>query len=118
MVLVALMHCPNLTTIQAEWNNIGSSPAGLLALLHLVQNLRFIELVDLKNNKISHQSAEVIAEIIKVNSRSLSILDLRWNDLGEVGAQIIYPALAFNAVLKYIGLDDNRISSQTLLQIA
>lgn len=46
------------------------------------------------------------------------MLDLRWNDLGEVGAQMIYPALAFNASLKYIGLDDNRISSQTLHQIA
>ena len=57
MVLVSLMHCPNLTTIKAEWNNIGSSPAGLLALLHLVQNLRFIEMVDLKNNKITHQAA-------------------------------------------------------------
>lgn len=87
-------------------------------MLHLVQNLRFIELVDLKNNKITHQSAELIAEIIKVNSRSLSVLDLRWNDLGEVGAQIIYPALAFNAALKYIGLEDNRISGQTLMQFA
>lgn len=89
-----------------------------MALLYLVQNLRFIELIDLKNNKISHQSAEIIAEIIKVNSRSLSVLDLRWNDLGEVGAQIIYPSLAFNSALRVIGLDDNRISSQTLVQIA
>lgn len=75
-------------------------------------------MIDLKNNKISHQSAEIIAEIIKVNSRSLSVLDLRWNDLGEVGAQIIYPSLAFNSALRVIGLDDNRISSQTLVQIA
>ncbi len=61
MVFMALMNCPNLVTIQAEWNNIGSSPAGLMGLLYLVQNLRFIELVDLKNNKITHQSAEIIA---------------------------------------------------------
>lgn len=117
MVFMALANCASLVSIQAEWNNIGSSPHGLAALLYLVQKLRFLELVDLKNNKITHQQAEIIAEIIKTNSRSLTVLDLRWNDLGEVGAQIIYPALAFNGVLKYLGLEDNRISSQTLLQI-
>lgn len=117
MVLMALMNCPNLVSIQAEWNNIGSSPHGMMALLYLVQKLRFLELVDLKNNKISHQLAELIAEIIKTNNRTLTVLDLRWNELGEVGAQIIYPALAFNSALKYIGLEDNRISAQTLLQI-
>ena len=79
MVFMALMNCPNLATIQAEWNNIGSSPSGLSALLYLVQNLRFIELIDLKNNKIGHQSAELVSEIIRVNNRSLTVLDLRWN---------------------------------------
>lgn len=117
MVFMALTNCPNLVSLQAEWNNAGSSPHGLMALLYLVQKLRFLELVDLKNNKINHQHAELIAEIIKTNSRSLTVLDLRWNQLGEVGAQIIYPAMAFNSGLKYIGLEDNRISSQTLLQI-
>lgn len=117
MIFMALMNCPNLITIQAEWNNIGSSPTGLMALIYIVQNLRFIELIDLKNNKISHQSADLICEIIKANNRSLKVLDLRWNDLGEVGAQKIYPAIAFNSTLKYIGLEDNRISSNTLLQI-
>ena len=118
MVFMALMNCPNLVTIQAEWNNIGSSATGLMALLYLVQNLRFIELIDLKNNKISHQVAEILAEIIKTNSRSLTVLDLRWNELGEVGAQILYPAIAFNSSLRSIGLEDNRISSQTLAQIS
>ena len=61
MVFMALMNCPQLTTIQVEWNNLGSSPAGFGALLHLVRNLRFLELVDLKNNKISHQFADIIA---------------------------------------------------------
>ena len=118
MVFYALLNCPNLVTIQAEWNNIGSSPAGLMALLHLVRNLRFLQLIDLKNNKISHLSAEIIAQIIKTNSRTLKVLDLRWNDLGELGAQAIYSALPFNSALKHVGLQDNRISSSTLLQIA
>jgi len=82
MILISLMHCPGLVSIQAEWNNIGSSPAGLMAMLTLVRNLRFLEMIDLINNKISHQSAELLAEIIKTNSRNLKILDLRWNDIG------------------------------------
>jgi len=98
------MHCPAIVSIQAEWNNIGSSASGLMALLNLVRSMRFLEMVDLKNNKITHQSADLIAEIIKTNNRSLKILDLRWNDIGEVGAQILYPALAFNSTLKFIGL--------------
>ena len=82
MILISLMHCPGLVSIQAEWNNIGSSPAGLMAMLTLVRNLRFLEMIDLINNKICHQSAELLAEIIKTNSRNLKILDLRWNDIG------------------------------------
>jgi hypothetical protein len=55
------MHCPAIVSIQAEWNNIGSSPSGLMGLLNLVRNLRFLEMVDLKNNKITHQSADLLA---------------------------------------------------------
>lgn len=57
MIFMALMHCPGLVSIQAEWNNIGSSASGLMALLYLLRNLRFVELVDLKNNKLNHQHA-------------------------------------------------------------
>ena len=53
-----------------------------------------------------------------MNYRSLKVLDLRWNDIGEVGAQHIYPALSQNTYLQAISLEDNRISHQTLTQIA
>lgn len=56
--------------------------------------------------------------MIRLNNRTLKVLDLRWNEIGEVGAQVIYPALAFNAGLRSLALDDNRISSHTLLQFA
>lgn len=42
MVFMALMNCPKLVSIQVEWNNAGSSPNGLMALLYLIQNLRFL----------------------------------------------------------------------------
>jgi demethoxyubiquinone hydroxylase (CLK1/Coq7/Cat5 family) len=59
----------------------------------------------------------LICEIIESNNRSLKVLDLRWNELGEIGAQSIYRSLAYNSNLKYIGLEDNRISMQSLRQI-
>ncbi len=55
--------------------------------------------------------------MIELNSRSLKVIDLRWNELGEIGAQAIYRSLAYNSGIKYIGLDDNRISLQSLYQI-
>jgi len=79
MLFMSLMNCPHIKSIQAEWNNIGSSTAGLVSLVYLVQNLHFLELVDLKNNKITHQLASYIADLIQVNNKSLAVLDLRWN---------------------------------------
>jgi hypothetical protein len=54
--------------------------------------------------QINLNKSKMIAEIIKTNNRSLKVLDFRWNEIGEIGAQIIYPSLAFNASLKSISL--------------
>jgi hypothetical protein len=37
--------------------------------------------------------------------------------LGEIGAKLIIHAIPYNSYLKFLGLEDNRISTQTLLQI-
>lgn len=73
------MHCTHLKSIEAEWNCVGSSPAGLEALCHLVKNLKFLEFIDLKNNRINHNLVETICTIIHINNRSLKVIDLRWN---------------------------------------
>lgn len=117
VLFAALVNCPNLKSIEAEWNSIGTGPGGLEVLCHLVKNLPFLEFVDLKNNRISHQLVDFICQIIEINSKTLKVLDLRWNELGEIGAQAIYRSLAYNSGLKYLGLDDNRISLQSLNQI-
>jgi hypothetical protein len=54
VILSSLINCPNLKSIEAEWNSIGSSPAGLEMLCHLVRNLPMLEFIDLKNNRIPH----------------------------------------------------------------
>ena len=42
IIFTALLHCPHLKSIEAEWNNIGSAEIGLAALCHLVQNLQYL----------------------------------------------------------------------------
>jgi Ran GTPase-activating protein (RanGAP) involved in mRNA processing and transport len=69
----------------------------------------------LKNNRISHHLANYIAEIIQSNKKNLRVIDLRWNDLGELGAKQVLSALTFNRNIKFIGLEDNRISMGTLV---
>lgn len=50
-----------------------------------------------------------------MNKKSLKVIDLRWNDLGELGAKQILGALGLNQNIKFIGLEDNRISMGTLM---
>lgn len=104
-------------SIEAEWNSIGSEDVGLAALETLAANLNNLELIDLKNNRISHHHAHYIASIIQLNKKNLRVIDLRWNELGELGAKQILGALAMNRNIKFIGLEDNRISMGTLMEI-
>ena len=99
----------------AEWNSIGSSEMGLAALTHLNKSLHYLELIDLKNNRICHHLGPYIAEIIRANQSNLKVIDLRWNELGELGAQAILAALPENHSLKFIGLEDNQISTGMLM---
>jgi len=85
------------------------------ALCGLVNCLSNLELIDLKNNRISHHLTQYIAEIIQMNRRNLKVIDLRWNEIGELGAKQIQAVLPFNKNIKFIGLEDNRISTGTLM---
>lgn len=56
-------------------------------------------------------------DMIQINRTNFKVLDLRWNELGEIGAQNILAALPENQYLKFIGLEDNQISTGILMQI-
>ena len=78
-MFTGLMHCPYLKSVEAEWNSIGSSDVGLAALSALVNQLQYLEFIDLENNRISHHLAHFIADIIEMNKKCLKVIDLRWN---------------------------------------
>lgn len=117
IIVSALLHCHYLKSIMAEWNSIGSSELGLAALSHLTKTLHYLELIDLKNNRICHHLSPYLADIIRANQPSLKVLDLRWNELGELGAQTILAAIPENQSMKFIGLEDNQISTGMLMEI-
>ena len=54
-------------------------------------------------------------DMIQINRTNFKVLDLRWNELGEIGAQNILAALPENQYLKFIGLEDNQISTGILM---
>ena len=83
---------------------MGSGDIGLAALCHLVQNLQYIEFIDLKNNRIGHHLAGFLAEILEMNKRNLKVIDLRWNDLGELGAKALLSTIGHNKNIKFLGL--------------
>ena len=68
----------------------------------------------MKNNRITHTLSPIICELIESGHPKLKAIDLRWNDLGEIGGRNILLSVAHNKNIRFIGLDDNRISYGTL----
>jgi hypothetical protein len=47
----------------------------------------------------------------------LKVIDLRWNELGEIGGEIIARSITQNQWVKFVGLEDNQISARLLSEI-
>lgn len=107
----------SLTTIYAEWNNIGSDTSGLFALQSLTQSLFKINSIDLRNNQIGQKCILPLTKIIR-ESRSLKYVDLRWNHIGDDGARDILQALKNNLTNKpKVELGGNRVTDDILVEI-
>lgn len=87
------------------------------SLVKLVRNTPTLENIDLKNNRIDHVTVEPICELIRLNLSWLKVLDLRWNELGELGGRALLGALSQNTFIKTLELGNNRISEATLMAI-
>ena len=112
----SLTNSTNLNRISAEWNNIGSSNLGMIALHQLIQTNTAITSIDLRNNHIGPQCAGAISNIIK-DSSALKTIDLRWNELGDEGAQLILIALQNNPNKVQVDLSGNKISQELVVSL-
>lgn len=81
-LLAALETNKTIVSIILNWNKLNSN-IGLLSSLFEVNDK--VEHVELKNNDIDDEGANIIAQSL-LNNTTLKTLDLRWNHIGDDGA--------------------------------
>ena len=113
LICESLKACPNIQSIQAEWNAIGSSNLGLESLLDLVKTSYSLASIDLRNNHIKPDAGDLLAAIVR-ESHALEVIDLRWNDLGSKGASPILQALREHNRKIRVELSGNKVGEDIL----
>ena len=112
-ILESLKQNFKLKSLNLEWNSIGLDSAGLEALSNYLSQNTSLNHLDLRNNRITTNDANLIANLIKV-SKSLISLDLRWNELGNIGAKAILTSVRENNILQVLELSGNNVSEDLL----
>eukprot|EP00696_Hemimastix_kukwesjijk_P007964 gnl/Hemi2/2008_TR715_c0_g1_i1.p1 gnl/Hemi2/2008_TR715_c0_g1~~gnl/Hemi2/2008_TR715_c0_g1_i1.p1 ORF type:complete len:681 (-),score=245.99 gnl/Hemi2/2008_TR715_c0_g1_i1:102-2144(-) len=105
-----------LVNLNLEWNAIGVGDKGVLALCEALSMNSSIQTIDLRNNHISPEGGNIIAQMLKSNV-CLQNLDVRWNEIGSKGARAIVDALQYNNTLTSLQLDGNKVSDDLLDQL-
>jgi len=112
----ALIYCPSLTKISAEWNNIGSDSAGLLALQKLLKANTRISWIDLRNNQIGTKCVGILSKLISQAKAPLYI-DLRWNQISDDGARDLLIALESTSYNIRVDLNGNQVSEEDFVKL-
>ena len=112
-ILDSLKQNFKLKTLNLEWNSLGLDPSGLEALSNFLSQNTSLNHLDLRNNRITTNDANLIGNLIKV-SKSLISLDLRWNELGNIGAKTILTSMRENNIIQALELTGNNISEDLL----
>ena len=73
-------------------------------------------MIDLRNNKIEKNGANIIANMLMKQPQLLEI-DLRWNNLGADGGQNLFKGINHNDTLIMCHLSGNQIPVHTLRAI-
>ena len=106
----------SLRSIGLEWNNLGQSETGLQNLFSALTDSRSITKVDLRNNEIGQEVGSCIASCLKSNT-TLQFLDLRWNRVGNTGAKNLLKGLNVNKYLQGLDLNGNKVNDEYMKQI-
>lgn len=73
-----------------------------------------INMIYLNNNKINHNGVNSIIKMLKYGD-NIHYLDLRWNELNDDCAKLIYEALIKNTSIQYLNIVGNKILNNQLL---
>ena len=118
--LAAYLKSPacTLTSLSLEWNSIGSFENGLSELsLALSLNTSLVSL-DLRNNNIGPAGGQMLARCLRDN-RTLKTLDLRWNEVGNPGGVAFKELLTsgMSLAVTEIKLAGNKMSDVVLSEV-
>ena len=89
--------------LRLDWNSLGHWSTGMSALAEGLAVNQTLTVLDLRNNQISHESASELAACLKRN-RALKALDLRWNNIGLLGGRAFLTCLQYNKTLTTLDL--------------
>lgn len=117
-ILEGLQQNFKIKSMNLEWNYLGMEPSGLELLVNFLKKNQSLQHLDLKNNKISGNDAGRVLGELLTSSKSLLVLDLRWNEIGTLGAKSILAGLKENSSLKVLELAGNNVSEDILQEIS
>ena len=75
-----------------------------------------LQVIDLRNNQISHNGASDVATALRRNN-VLRVLDLRWNNVGLIGGRSLLSALDTNKLIVKLELAGNNTPNDVLKAI-
>uniref|UniRef100_A0A7S1IVT4 Uncharacterized protein n=1 Tax=Eutreptiella gymnastica TaxID=73025 RepID=A0A7S1IVT4_9EUGL len=115
----------SIRTLDLSGNNVLTGPEGddeavenaATALKDMLTKNKFLNTLVLKNNLLSNEQVEMLADSLKVTTR-LTHLDMSGNVLGSPGATLIGGIMAENKGLKVLDLSDNKIGWKGIVNLA
>ncbi|KAJ3011705.1 UNVERIFIED_CONTAM: Leucine-rich repeat-containing protein 45 [Siphonaria sp. JEL0065] len=105
-----------LKSLMLEWNCLGIWETGIKALADAITVNEGLEVLDLRNCKVSPQGVNMLSLGVKQN-KALKALDLRWNSGGLVGGRGLLQSMKHNHTLTNLSLTGNEIPEDLLRAI-
>jgi Ran GTPase-activating protein (RanGAP) involved in mRNA processing and transport len=96
--------------------NCGIGDDGCIALAELLSKSNVVEQLFLRKNNISEKGSAALADSLANKNRSLKLLNLDYNTIGDVGARPFMLAIRENDVIEKIEFDDKSISDDWKLE--
>ncbi len=113
-------HClkenKSLLSVCLEWNALGMLETAFSIFCEGLSHNVTLQVLDLRNNQISHDGATQLAAALKNNQR-LKSLDLRWNNVGLIGGRAILNALRSNKTIVKLDLAGNNVPNDVMKAI-
>lgn len=104
--------------LNVEWNNLGNLDCGVEEIGYGLEMNESLQVLDLRNNNIGPGGANMLAKGLR-NNKSLMRLDLRWNAIGSIGGQAFADILENdNKCLVELELSGNNIPTHLVSEIA